>query len=259
MAAQSPETHDREIIDQFTRQADAFAEKHAAHEAAFRLALEVTGVSASDTVLDVACGPGLITCAFAQVAQHVVGADLTPAMLERARQLQTGKGLHNLNWHIAAGESLPYRDRSFSLVISRYSFHHFLQPNAVLVEMMRVGRSGGKVAVIDVISEADKAAAFNRMEKLRDPSHVRAMSTAELIGLLREAGLTNLKTHRYAWEVEVEKQLRASFPLPGDEDKLRQIFRDDLTTNALGMGTHQRGSEIYISYPTLIIVGEKAT
>jgi ubiquinone/menaquinone biosynthesis C-methylase UbiE len=259
MTAQQSETHDREIINQFTLQADAFAEKHASHEAAFQLALEVTGVTANDTVLDVACGPGLITCAFAQVAQHVVGADLTPAMLERARRLQTEKGLHNLNWHLAAGESLPYRDGSFSLVISRYSFHHFLRPNAVLAEMMRVGRSGAKVAVIDVICQADKVAAFNRMEKLRDPSHVRAMPIAELIGLLREAGLTNLKTHTYTWEVDVEKQLRASFPLPGDEEKLRQIFLDDLTTNALGMGTHRRGSEIYISYPTMIIVGEKAT
>src|SRR5215217_4164781 len=145
MTAQQSDTHDREIINQFTLQADAFAEKHASHEAAFQLALEVTGVTANDTVLDVACGPGLITCAFAQVAQRVVGADLTPAMLERARHLQTEKGLHNLAWDIAAGESLPYRDESFSLVISRYSFHHFLQPNVVLAEMIRVGRSGGRV------------------------------------------------------------------------------------------------------------------
>src|SRR4051794_35280531 len=126
MAAQLSEMHDREIIDQFTRQADAFAEKHASHEAAFRLALEVTGVTVNDTVLDVACGPGLITCALAQVARHVVGADLTPAMLESAGRLQTDRGLHNLTWHLAAGETLPYRDGSFSLVISRYAFHHFL-------------------------------------------------------------------------------------------------------------------------------------
>jgi ubiquinone/menaquinone biosynthesis C-methylase UbiE len=220
--------------------------------------VQTTAVTATDTVLDVACGPGLITCAFAQVAQHVTGVDLTPAMLKQARDLQAEKGLHNLAWGIAHSEALPYRDKAFSLVMSRYSFHHYVDPKAGLQEMIRVCLHGGRIAVIDVVPEPDKADAYNQMEKLRDPSHVRALPTAELLGLMRHAGLTDLKTHFYSWEIEVEKQLRTSFPKPGDETKLRQIFLDDLTENNLGMGTHRQGNEIYISYPTLIVVGKKA-
>ena len=249
--------HNNEIVDQFTRQADAFAEKHRAHQAAFNLALEATAVTVTDTVLDVACGPGLITCVFAQVAQHVTGVDLTPTMLKQARRLQIEKDLHNLTWAIANSEALPYRDGTFSLVMSWYAFHHYLEPNAALVEMLRVCLPGGKVAAIDVAPEPDKTAAYNQMERLRDPSHVRALPAGELIGLMRDAGLSNLKTYSYAWEVELEKQLRSSFPQPGDEAKLREIFLDDLTTNRLGMGTHRQGNEIYISYPTLIVVGQK--
>ena len=85
---------------------------------------------------------------------------------------------------------------------------------------------------------------------------MKAMPATELIDMMHDAGFANIETHFYDWEVEVEKQLRASFPKPGDEAELRQIFKEDLATNSLGMGTHRRGSEIYINYPTLIIVGE---
>jgi len=250
--------HTSAIVDQFTKQADAFAEKHCSHDTALRLLLETSGVTDQDTVLDVACGPGLVACAFAQVAQHVTGVDITPAMIDRAKRLQAEKGLHNLTWDIANVEALPYDDAAFSLVVSRYTFHHFINPRAVLAEMKRVCTPGGKVVVIDVAPDADQVDAYNHVERLRDPSHARAMPAAELLGLMRDAGLTNLKTQAYAWEVELEKQLASSFPNPGDADTLRQMFVDDLTANRLGMGTHKRGDQIYIAYPTLIIVGEHA-
>ena len=99
----------------------------------------------------------------------------------------------------------------------------------------------------------------SHMETLRDSSHVKAMPAIELIAMMHDASFANIETHFYDWEVEVEKQLRASFPKPGAEVELRRIFLEDLATNSLGMGAHRRGNEIYISYPTAIIVGEKLT
>ena len=86
---------------------------------------------------------------------------------------------------------LPYADGSFSLVTSRFAFHHFLDPAAVLAKVKRVCASRGRVAVIDAEASPDvaKAAEFNRMEKLRDLSHVRAMPLTELKGLFAAAGL----------------------------------------------------------------------
>jgi ubiquinone/menaquinone biosynthesis C-methylase UbiE len=58
----------------------------------------MASVSDKDTVLDVACGSGIVSCAFAEVASHVTGIDITPAMLEQAQILAQQKNLANLSW-----------------------------------------------------------------------------------------------------------------------------------------------------------------
>jgi ubiquinone/menaquinone biosynthesis C-methylase UbiE len=251
-------THNQSIIDQFTRQAIPFSQKsQLSSDEILGLMVETCGATAEDTVLDVACGPGLTACAFAKVAANVTGIDLTPAMLERAKARQAELGLANLTWDTGDVTALPYPDDSFSLVVTRYSFHHLLNPAAALSEMKRVCKPGGRVMVMDAAPAADKADAYNRMEKLRDPSHARAMPAEELLRMTREAGLGPVKTAFCEVEFDLETALSASFPNPGDEARLRQIFRDDVRTGEMGMGTHERGDKIYFHYPTVIIVGEK--
>lgn len=99
MANTAQATHNTKIVDQFTKQALPFARKVGhSKERAMQLALETIGVTPSDTVLDVACGPGLVACAFAQTAQHVTGIDLVPAMIEQAKQLQEEQEEPWLRW-----------------------------------------------------------------------------------------------------------------------------------------------------------------
>src|SRR5438128_9948769 len=187
--------HQRLILDQFTKQAVPFSQMQN-HSPELLLAASRAGPE--DTVLDVACGPGLMACAFAKVARHVTGIDLTPAMIEQAKAMQQSDGLTNLTWHVGDVQSLPFADASFSLVFTRYSFHHFLDPKAVLAEMVRVCTPGGRVVVVDVfMSNPDQAEAYNRLEKLRDPSHVRALALDELTGLFSESGLRDVRTQFY--------------------------------------------------------------
>ena len=252
------EIHNRSIIDQFTKQAIPFSQKsQLSSEEILELMVDVCGVTRRDTVLDVACGPGLTACAFAKAARNVTGIDITPAMIERAKARQADMGLTNLTWQVGDILSLPFPDASFSLVATRYSFHHLLAPKAALAEMKRVCEPGGRVMVMDAAPESGKAEAYNQMEKLRDPSHVRAAPAEELLQMAREAGLVDLKTAFCRVEFELEKTLAASFPNPGDEEKLRRIFSSDVATNTLGMGAHRRGGEIHFHYPTIIIVGLK--
>jgi ubiquinone/menaquinone biosynthesis C-methylase UbiE len=249
----------RLIRDQFTRQAVPFAEMPAhSHDEANHLLINMAAIGAEDTVLDVACGPGLVACTLAEVARHVTGLDLTPAMIEQAQARQRAKGLTNLAWLVGDAVPLPFPDASFSVVLTRYSFHHFLDPEAVLAEMVRVCRPGGRVAVIDVFtSSLEQAEAYNRVEKLRDPSHVRALSLDELTELCRDAGLWNVRTAFYKLGVSLEEVLARSFPNPGDADRIRQIFADDIGVDRLGVGAHRRDSMIHFAFPIVVLVGQK--
>src|SRR6516164_9298879 len=175
--------HQNLILDQFTRQAAVFSTAPAiTDEDALRMIVEAARPAPGDRMLDVACGPGLVVCAFSQRVREATGIDMTPAMLERARRLAAEKGLANVAWQHGDVHSLPYDDASFTIVTTRFSFHHFLDPAAVLQEMVRVCAPRGRIVVVDDYASADpaKAAAFNRLEKLRDPSHSRCLPLNEL-------------------------------------------------------------------------------
>lgn len=248
--------HNLTIIEQFSQQAVPFAKKPG-HSDAMQMLIEMSGVSGEDLVLDVACGPGLVACAFAPHARQVTGIDITPAMIEQARALQRQKQLKNLTWQVGDVLPLPFPEASFSVVLTRYSLHHFLDPAAVLAEMVRVCRTGGRVMVADVVLPPEKAGAYNRMERLRDPSHTRALTYPEMAEIVGASGLTNIQTRHYKVEMELEKQLSASFPNPGDADRIRRLFEADLGVDGLGVGAHQQGTEIHFAYPILVVVGEK--
>src|SRR5262249_61622900 len=118
------QTHNRSIIDQFTKQAIPFSKKsQLSSEEILELMLDVCGVTPQDTVLDVACGPGLTACAFAKTAARVTGIDITPAMIERAKTRQEEMGLMNLAWRVGGILALPFPDPAFPLVVTPFSFH----------------------------------------------------------------------------------------------------------------------------------------
>ncbi len=256
-----PRTHQEQnqvIREQFERQAAVPSGRvpGLANVSAIDLMLEACGLTTEDTVLDVACGAGYVACACASRASHVTGIDITPAMIGRARQQASELGITNVSWLLDDILPLPFPDGAFSMVMTRYSFHHFVDPLAVLRQMARVCRPGGQVIVTDAAPAADKQAAYNRMEKLRDPSHVRALTAAELLALHAAAGLRTLRTVNYRLEMELESLLAASFPDPGNMDRLRLMFTESLANDSLDLNTHRQGDEIHFSYPSLIIVSQ---
>ncbi len=104
-----PQHHHQLIVQQFTQQAIPFAQLPG-HLDSLDLLLELTRPTSEDTVLDLACGPGLVSCAFARQAGQVIGVDLTPAMLETLRGYAWPGNVRELDNEIERAVALAYGD-----------------------------------------------------------------------------------------------------------------------------------------------------
>ena len=116
------------------------------------------------------------------------------------------------------------------------SFHHLLYPQKALDKMMRVCKPDGRIVIIDVTPEFNKVDEYNRVEKLRDSSHVKASTFKELSNMMEEAGSVNLETKCQNLEMELDKLLEAS-SLNNDENRERiyALFKKDVKEDNLGM------------------------
>jgi SAM-dependent methyltransferase len=256
----SDANHQDLILDQFTRQATVFSTAAAiTDEDALGMIVRAARPTRDDRLLDVACGPGLVVCAFAPHVRAATGIDMTPAMLDRARKLAADKGVANVAWRQGDVYSLPYEDGSFTIVTTRFSCHHFLDPAAVLREMVRVCAPGGRIIVVDDYASEDpaKAAAFNRLEKLRDPSHSRALSLTELKGLFGRVGLPDPNTTFYELRGDVPGLIARSFPNPGDDLKIIEMFKASAADDRLGVPVRLDGDEISYAYPVAILAATR--
>ena len=247
--------HDERIVAEFTRQARRFAGHPALAESeGLARMLGAGAVSGETQLLDVACGPGIVACAAAGRAAQVTGIDLTPAMIDQARLRQEALSLANVAWLIGNATALPFAPASFDVVLTRYSFHHFASPAAVLAEMARVCRPGGRVVVTDVTPSARSQAAYDRMERLRDPSHICALTIEQLRQLGQGCDLVEVCGDGYRLEVAL-----ATVADPRSLPQLTALFDADITagTDAIGVGARRTADGIRFHFPVSILAWER--
>ena len=253
------------VLDQFTKQADSYANLVATLPQRSRRAsalFEAIRPLPSDEVLDVACGSGSLTLELARLTRHVTGIDLTAGMIEQGRARQTQAGITNVTWHLGDVLPLPFPEGTFSLVVSQAAFHHFSEPLAVLAEMARVCAPAGRIAVNDLGPDPETADTFNQIEKLKDPSHVRALTPPHLRSLGEQIGLVEKAFgSQFTPTMALETILANSFPNPGDLDRIRAAYRADAHSgeNKLGLKAEFVAGQIMIQYPMTFIVWKHAS
>lgn len=253
------DSHGSRILDQFTRQAVPFSQSPSvSNQKALELIVRSSEAGPADTVLDVGCGPGLLACAFAREVRHVTGIDLTPAMLDQARKTAQEQQLTNVSWQQGDVMQLPYPSAHFSIVSSRFVFHHLEQPSIVLKEMVRVCKPGGRIVVADMAPAPEKADALNAEERLRDPSHVGALPEEELRELFANANLPEPVVNHYRVECDLDDLLSRSFPNPGDQPTIRKMFADSIPANTMDLNTRMQDAKIYYSFPVAVLVARKS-
>ncbi|HEY0448672.1 class I SAM-dependent methyltransferase [Actinophytocola sp.] len=198
--------HNDAVLAQFRLQAATFTDSGFAAAGLGWIVAELAP-SPGDRVLDVAAGAAHLGRALAPHVAHVDALDLTPEMLDQGRRLAAGLG--NVAFVRGDACSLPYGDGRFDLTVCRLTLHQVADPAAVVREMVRVTRPAGRVAIVDLAAAGDPAVAAeaNRLERLRDPSHGRTLTVAEIHELLAAAGAEVLSTSRHDNPVDVEDWL----------------------------------------------------
>jgi ubiquinone/menaquinone biosynthesis C-methylase UbiE len=178
--------HKALIQQEFTKQAPAYAVNPTITDPQrIKRLIQAIRPAPDARVLEVATGPGHVAMALARVCGEVIGFDLTQAQLAQAEKIRSRRRLANVRFEAGDAERTRFACGEFDVVVCRFAFHHFEHPRAVLAEMSRVCRLGGKVVVEDLIASEhpSRAAYLNHIERLRDPSHMRSLPLSELIAM----------------------------------------------------------------------------
>ena len=117
-----------------------------------------------EQALDVGTGAGTLALALAPLVHEVVGVDVVPELLERAR----AEAPANVTFVEGDATKLPFESESFDLVCCRRTLHHIARPELVVAQLTRVTRSGGRVFVDDQIAPVDPLAALDLDRTLPD-------------------------------------------------------------------------------------------
>lgn len=202
--------------DRFARTAERVAARQDARAA--QLAQDVRDFAeprGDERALDVGTGAGALALALAPLVQEVVGLDPVPELLDLAR----ARALPNTDFVEGDGTAMSFPDGSFDLAGTHRTLHHVPRPDLVVAEMARVTRRGGHVLVVDQLAPDDpaEAAVLHEFETVRDSSHARLLTDAELRELFAANRLVLLRDRH---ENE-ERELSAYLDLAGSEGERR--------------------------------------
>ena len=217
--------HLKRVADEFARQAQNFDHWAAKADDPSRFGAAL-GEARRGKLLDVACGPGVVTAALAPEASSVAAFDATEEMLEKAKARCAKAGVGNVAFRSGDAESLPFEDAEFDGVVTRLAIHHFANPQRALDEIFRVLRPGGAAVIVDVVSseDPDQSKLHNAIERLRDPSHVRMLPASQLDAGISRAGFRHLEHATWDMDRELEEWL-AIVDDPARVEPIRTVVR----------------------------------
>ncbi len=233
------------VREQFSRHAEFYARSTVHGEGdTLGIIVDFAEPKGTEKVLDIATGTGFMAFAIAPLVHHVTATDLTPAMLDKAGELAQERGLQNIDFQVATAESLPFESESFDLVTCRIAPHHFQDVPRFLTETHRVLRPNGLFCMVDsTCPESRRLIEWqNRVEKLRDPSHVwgyppsqwREMISQTGFKIVRESDTRNAEIQFSWWSeragnpTELIEELHTAFDeLTQEEEEIYAVRRDD--------------------------------
>ncbi len=232
--------------------------------AQLQIVLDLAAPRAGDEVLDIATGAGHTAMALAPHVSRVTAYDITQQMLDETQRNAAARGLTNVVTRLGAAEELPFSDASFDLVTVRQAPHHFADIRAAVTEMARVLRPGGRVVIVDSRAPQDPELdrAFNHIEKLRDPSHVRNYTAGQWRTMVTEAGLELIAERQDDYTengkgMDFDVWTRRMNTPPDAVAELRRLFRTAAPALVEALRIQCQGEEIRFCVPQVILAARK--
>ena len=170
-----------------------------------------------ELALDSGCGAGAFAFALAPRVGEVIGVDDRADYLEAARSLAPA----TVRFEDGDATALRFGYASFDIAGCLRVLHHLRRPELAVAELARVLRPGGQVLVADQLGSVDPLRSIeqDRFEHLRDPTHQRLLSEADIRGLLDTNDLVLQASEVTQEEVDLEQRLElAGMP---EEDRVR--------------------------------------
>jgi ubiquinone/menaquinone biosynthesis C-methylase UbiE len=136
----------------------------------------------TELALDSGCGTGALAVALAPLVGKVVGTDTNRDYLEAAR----AHAPDNAEFLEGDSTALPFEYGKFDLSCCVRLLHHVHRPELAVSELARVTRPGGRILIADQLGSVDplQSLELDRFERLRDPTHQRLLSDADIRGYL---------------------------------------------------------------------------
>lgn len=224
---EATDSQDALVREEFARQADSFARSQAMSLAeTLGAVVELVPEDGAARWVEIACGPGLIARAMAPRVGSVLGLDLTPAMIEKARADAAAAGVPNVGFELGEAAALDLPDDSFDGAITRFSLHHIPAPIRVLEEMRRVVKPGGYAIVADHVTDddGDAAAWHEEIERLRDPSHWACLTPSRLAAMGERVGLEPDLTREVPFAIDFEEWIGRGSGGPANAELIERLL-----------------------------------
>ena len=254
--------HNKVIREEFSKQASSFGDKGLTLSSQDILdwSVRILPLEKEFRVLDVAAGTGHLSRAIAPRVKDVIAIDFTPKMLAYAREEATKSNLTNILIQEGKAEELPYKSECFDLVASRLAIHHFEEPIVQFREMVRVCKPGHRAGVIDLIApdNINLAETYNRLERLRDPSHTVALSKEQMTNLIQAAGVVVETFEMRNVEVDFQRWVQMTGTGSGNVEMLKEELMKDIgSSSKTGMRPFIKNGDLKFLQVWAVVFGTK--
>lgn len=155
----------------------------------------IASLKTGETVLDLGSGAGFDCFLAAQQvgdSGRVIGVDMTPEMISRARANAKKGGFHNVEFRLGEIENLPVKDESVDVIISNCVVNLSPEKPRVFAEAYRVLKPGGRLAISDVVAMNNLPDQLINDLSLNAGCIAGAMPINELKNILDETGFINV-------------------------------------------------------------------